>query len=125
MSQWTIQIQSTADGRFQWSHVPVEGAGNAHIGPELYDTAGEAQMAGEEALARHHETLAHGTDAEGYAKPETPKHDEDTRLGESQAALEDQEDPRLRGAVPVSLSDLPVEAEVRAADEEGVGLARH
>lgn len=124
MSQWTIQIQPTADGRFQWSHVPVEGAGNTHVSPDLYDSVEEAQKAGAEALARHHETPAHGTDAEGYAKPETPTHDEDTRLGESQAALEDQEDPRLRGAAPLSLSDLPIEAEIRASDEEGAGLAR-
>lgn len=124
MSQWTIQIQPTADGRFQWSHVPVEGAGNAHVSPEHYDSVEEAQAAGEKALANHHETLAHGTDAEGYAKPETPMHDEDTRLGESQAALEDQEDPRLRGDAPVSMSSLPVEAQIRASDEEGVGLTR-
>jgi len=124
MSQWTIQIQPTADGRYQWSHVPVEGAGNTHVSPDHYDSIEEAQKAGEEALARHHETPAQGTDADGYAKPETPEHDEDTRLGESQAALEDQEDPRLRGDAPVSMSSLPIEAEVRAYDEEGVGLTR-
>lgn len=124
MSQWTIQIQPTADGRFQWSHVPVEGAGNTHVSPDHYDSVEEAQKAGQEALARHHETPADGTDAAGYARPETPGHDEDTRLGESQAALESQEDPRLQGGSPVSIASLPIEAEVRASDEEGLGLAR-
>ncbi|MCZ2497670.1 hypothetical protein GN316_12965 [Xylophilus sp. Kf1] len=124
MSQWTIQIQPTADGRFQWSHVPVDGEGQAHVGPDLYDTVEEARQAGEEALARHHETPLHGSDA-AYAKPETPQYDEDTRLGESQSALQEQEDPRLRGDAPVSVSQLPIEAQVRAADEEGGGIARH
>lgn len=123
MSQWTVQIQPTADGRFQWSHVPVDGDGATHAGGDHYDTAEAAQAAGEEALVRHHEKQAQVT-ADGYALPETPIRDEATRLGESQSELDAQEDPRLSGASPVSISSLPVEAQIRAADEEGSGLER-
>lgn len=123
MSQWIIQIEPTSDGRFQWRHVPAEGTGTgtAHVGGDHYDTPEAARAAGEEALARHHEkALADAKDA----APHTPDHDEDTRLGESQAKLESEEDPRLQGGSPVSMSNLPIEAQVRTADEEGVGLGR-
>jgi hypothetical protein len=124
MSQWTVQIQPTADGRFQWNHVPVDGDGTPHVSGDHYDTAEEAQVAGAEALARHHEKQAPVT-RDGYALPETPMRDEATRLGESQSELDAQEDPRLSGGSPVSISSLPIEAEVRAADEEGSGFGRH
>jgi len=123
MSQWTIQIDQTSEGRYQWRHVPAEGTGpgTPHSSNEQYDTADAARAAGEQALARHHEQALGQT---SDAPPETPDHAEDTRLGESQAALESQEDPRLHGAAPVSMSSLPVEAQVRTADEEGTALGR-
>ena len=125
MSQWTIQIDQTSDGRYQWRHVPAEGTGpgTAHASDEHYATADAARAAGEQALARHHETALGGSAAQD-APPETPAHDPHTRLGESQAQLEAQEDPRLQGQSPVSLSSLPIEAEIRTADEQASALAR-
>jgi len=123
MSQWIIQIETTADGRYQWRHVPAEGTGSAspHGGHERFDSAEEALAAGQAALARHHETpLGAGTEA----LPETPEHPSDTRLGESQSQLQAQEDPRLPSDSPVSISNLPVEALVRTADVEGTGIDR-
>ncbi|MES2183891.1 MAG: hypothetical protein V4505_05020 [Pseudomonadota bacterium] len=49
--------------------------------------------------------------------PQTPLHNNDTRLDESQAVLENEEDPRIPDDAPIALSSLPVEAIVRAADE--------
>jgi len=122
MSQWTIKIESTADGRYQWRHVPAEGTGpgTPHAGTEHYDTPEAARAAGEQALARHHEQAAAGQGGTGDAPPTTPLHDVDTRLGESQATLEAQEDPRLHGQVGsgLAMSQLPVEAQVRTADEQ-------
>jgi len=119
MSQWTIQIETAADGRYQWRHVPADGTGGEtpHAGGEHYDTAEAALTAGQEALKRHHET-ALGADPHADALPETPAHDAETRLGESQAELEALEDPRLPSDSPLSLSSLPLEAQVRTADLE-------
>ncbi|QHJ00062.1 hypothetical protein GT347_20010 [Xylophilus rhododendri] len=124
MTQWTVKIETNTNGRYQWRHEPTEGAGNAHLGADQYDTPEAARQAGEQALVRHHENAA-ATDADGYALPETPQHDEDTRLTESQAKLESEEDPRLMGGAGLSISSLPLEAEVRTADEEGQPLLRH
>lgn len=124
MTQWTIQIETTSDGRYRWRHQPAEGAGAAHAGDATYETSEAALKAGEAALARHHEQKLGGTAAEGDGRPETPDHDEDTRLGDSQAKLEAEEDPRLQHEAGVALSALPVEAEIRAADEEGSALLR-
>lgn len=119
MSQWTIQIEACADGRFQWRHVPAEGTGadTAHVGGEHYDTAEAALAAGQQALARHHETPL-GAAPHTESLPQTPLHEPDTRLGESQAELEALEDPRLPSDSPLSLSSLPLEAQVRTADLE-------
>lgn len=91
MSRWTVEIEPTDDGRYQWRHVPVgeTGTGTAHVGGERFDSAEAARAAGVSALADHHEREADG------AAPEVPAHDTDTRLGESQAGLEAEEDPRL------------------------------
>ncbi len=91
MSRWTVEIEPTDDGRYQWRHVPVgeTGTGTAHVGGERYDSADAARAAGEAALADHDEARA------TEAAPEVPAHDEGTRLGESQAGLEAEEDPRL------------------------------
>jgi hypothetical protein len=91
MRAWTVEIEPTDDGRYQWRHVPVgnTGSGTSHLGDERYDSAEVARAAGEAALAEHGEVQA------AEAAPEVPAHDEDTRLGESQAELEVQEDPRL------------------------------
>jgi len=117
MSQWTIQIDSTADGRFQWRHVPADGTGTPHVGSEHYDSAEAALAAGQQALVRHHETPL-GGQSQADAQPETPAHEADTRLGESQAELEALEDPRLPSDSPLSVSSLPLEAQVRTADLE-------
>ncbi|MDQ7956083.1 MAG: hypothetical protein REJ24_09360 [Rhodocyclaceae bacterium] len=91
MSRWTVEIEPTDDGRYQWRHVPVgeTGTGTAHVGGERFDSAEAARAAGEAALAEHDERRA------DEAAPEVPAHDADTRLGESQAELEAEEDPRL------------------------------
>jgi len=119
MSQWTIQIETCADGRFQWRHVPADGTGTgtAHVGGDHYDTAEAALAAGQQALARHHETpLGAANRTDGL--PDTPSHEADTRLGGSQAELEALEDPRLPSDSPLALSSLPLEAQVRTADLE-------
>jgi len=117
MSQWTIQIEPTADGRFQWRHVPAEGTGTGspHVGGDHYDTAEAALTAGQKALAEHHETPL-GASTRVDSPPATPEHDDDTRLGGSQAELEALEDPRLPSDSPLSISSLPLEAQVRTAD---------
>ena len=91
MSRWTVEIDATDDGRYQWRHVPVgeTGTGTAHVGGERYDSADAARAAGEAALAEHDERRADD------AVPGVPAHDAGTRLGESQAELEAEEDPRL------------------------------
>jgi len=123
MSQWIIQIETTADGRYQWRHVPAEGTGSPHASDDRFDSAAEALAAGQEALARHHETpLGAGPGAE--APPETPHFASDTRLGDSQSQLQAQEDPRLPSDSPVSLTNLPVEAQIRTVDVEGTGIDR-
>ena len=117
MSQWTIQIERAADGRFQWRHVPAEGTGpgTPHVGSEHYDTAEAALAAGQQALDRHHETPLGGDD-HADAAPETPSHPGESRLAGSQAELEALEDPRLPSDSPISLSSLPLEAQVRTDD---------
>ena len=47
MSRWTVEIEPTDDGRYQWRHVPVgeTGTGTAHGGGERYDSA-DAALAG-------------------------------------------------------------------------------
>lgn len=89
MTRWTVETEPTDDGRYEWRHVPVEGTGTAHVGGERFDTADAARAAGEAALAEHDELHL------DEAAPEVPAHDTDTRLGESQAELEAEEDPRL------------------------------
>jgi len=118
MSQWTIQIERAADGRFQWRHVPAEGTGpgTPHVGSEHYDTAEAALAAGQQALDRHHETPLGGAAPSDDAMPETPTHQGESRLVDSQSELEAQEDPRLPSDSPISLSSLPLEAQVRTAD---------
>ena len=60
MSRWTVEIEPTDDGRYQWRHVPVgeTGTGTAHVGGERFDTADAARAAGEAALAEHDERRA-------------------------------------------------------------------
>jgi len=126
MSQWTIQIEPTSDGRYQWRHVPADGTGTgtAHVSGDHYDTAEAAQAAGEAALARHHETPLQ-TQPEADGLPETPSHEADTRLSGSQAQLEALEDPRLPSDSPISMSNLPIEAQVRDLDVEAETLPRN
>jgi len=125
MSQWIVKIETTADGRYQWRHVPAEGTGTGspHAGGESFDSAEQALAAGNAALARHHETPL-GADSGADAPPETPEYPTDTRLGESQSQLQAQEDPRLPSDSPVSIANLPIEAQVRTVDLEGTGTDR-
>ncbi|WPB58034.1 hypothetical protein [Xylophilus sp. GOD-11R] len=116
MTQWTVQIEPVAGGRYQWRHVPVQGDGEVHQGTERYDSAEVARRAGEAALADHHET---GFDA-GRENPQS-----DTRFAESDAALQVRDAEARVDRSPVAISNLPVEAEVRAADDEGSPLTRH
>lgn len=59
MSKWRVETHQDSNGKWFWSHVPVDGgASRGHSGEERWETRADAQNAGDQALANHHEQEA-------------------------------------------------------------------
>jgi hypothetical protein len=56
MSKWKVETHQDAQGKWYWSHEPLEDqARRGHSGAERWETQADAQDAGDQALANHHE----------------------------------------------------------------------